>query len=70
MAHFKHLSLTEKIAIQRMLASRRNLHAIARELKRDYKSIVREVRVNRTFIFNGAIGLVRNNCANRNSCKV
>lgn len=69
MAQFKHLSLSERISIQSML-SQNGLSAIARELGRDRKTIVREIQQNRTFIFIGSYGLPKNNCDLQRSCQI
>lgn len=69
MAQFKHLSLSERISIQELL-THCGLPAIARELKRDRKTIVREIRQNRTFIFVGSYGCPKNNCSRQKNCQI
>jgi len=70
MAHFKHVSLSERITIHRMLSSLNGLGSIARELGHDRKTIVREIRQNRTPIFSGILGSPKNSCARRKGCQV
>jgi len=69
MARFKHLSLSDRIAIQSMLSSRLSLAAIARHLGRDHRTITREVLNYRTFLFLGALGRASNNCAKLHGCR-
>jgi IS30 family transposase len=69
MAHFKHLSLSDRVTIQSCLANNQSLASIARLLGRDHRTIAREVLVNRTFIFHGALGRAGNNCANLQGCR-
>jgi len=69
MAHFKHLSLTDRITIQSKLSNCQNLGAIARELGRDRRTIVREVLNNRMFVYRGASSRGVNNCAKLQGCK-
>lgn len=70
MARFKHLSLSERITIHSMLSGSNGLSAIAKELGRDRKTIVREILQNRTSVFSGTLGTPKNNCARRKGCKI
>jgi len=68
MAHFKHLSLSDRIEIQSLLPSH-NLAVIAKALKRDRHAVVREIMTNRTLIYRGAGGRKENNCAKLKGCQ-
>jgi len=70
MAQFKHLSLSERIAIQRLLSFHNGLGVIARELGRDRKTIAREILQNRTSVYSGTMGSPKNNCARLKGCQV
>lgn len=70
MAHFKHLSLSDRIIIQSRLSGKQSLGSIAKELHRDRRTIVREVQANRTFLFKGMGGHQANNCAKRKQCRL
>ena len=68
MAHFKHLSLSDRIEIQSLLPGH-NLAVIAKALKRDRHTVVREIMTNRTLIYRGAGGRKENNCAKLKGCQ-
>lgn len=52
-----------------MLSNKQNLASVARQLKRDRRTVVREVQVNRTFFYTGMSGRKANNCAKRQQCR-
>lgn len=68
MAHFTHLTLSDRITIQSGLANNLSFAHIARLLGRDHRTIAREVLSNRTFLFHGSLGRAGNNCALYQSC--
>lgn len=69
MAHFKHLSLSDRIKIQSLLSGGQNLAVIATTLKRDRRTVAREILVNRTFVYRGVSGRKENNCAKLKTCR-
>ncbi len=70
MAQFKHLSLSDRITVHRMLSGNNPLSAIALALGRDRNSIVREIRQNRTAVFTGCSGGGKNDCARLKTCRI
>ena len=69
MAHFSHLSLTDRVKIQKLLCGNNNLNFIAKALNRDRRTIVREVLANRISVYHGSPGKPANNCAKNKVCK-
>ncbi len=69
MARFSHLSLTDRVKIQKMLCGSNNLNFIAKTLGRDRRTIVREILANRTAVYHGAFGKPENNCAKKRECR-
>ncbi len=70
MAHFKHLSLSDRIIVHRMLSGNNPLSAIAQTLGRDRNTVVREIKGNRTPVFTGSISGASNDCAKLKVCHV
>lgn len=64
----KHLSLSERITIEKMLNERFAFKGIGRELGRDCTTISKEVRGHRTFKKSGAYGRPFNDCIHRYDC--
>ncbi|NLK27734.1 MAG: IS30 family transposase [Clostridiales bacterium] len=68
MPKYKHLSLDERITIEKMLKSSYSFKAIGRELGRDCTSISKEVRNHIIFRKTGSYGRSFNNCIHRFTC--
>jgi IS30 family transposase len=68
MPTYKHLTLDERKTIERMLAERNSLNAIARRLSRSRSTISRELLRNAGVKRTGAAGVPFNNCRNRRDC--
>lgn len=68
MAKNKHLSLSERITIEKCLNEAMVFNAIARKLNRDSTTISKEVRNHMIFKKTGAYGRPFNDCMNRQGC--
>jgi transposase, IS30 family len=68
MSKFKHLILSERIVIERMLKDSCSFKAIGRELSKDCTSISKEVRNHFIVKKTGSYGRAFNNCIHRFSC--
>jgi len=68
MPKFKHLTLTERKAIENYLNGSLPFKAIAKDLGRDCTTISKEVRKHITHKKTGAYGRAFNNCVRRFDC--
>lgn len=68
MATHKHLSLSERQQIEKLLLERASFKAIGRTLNRDCTTISKEVRSHIFFVKTGAYGRSFNNCKLRKDC--
>jgi len=68
MTYQKHLSLTQRIIIEKMLNERKSFKAIARELGKHCTTISKEVRNHRVEKRVSAPGRIFNHCAKRDHC--
>ena len=70
MYKFKHLNLDERYVIQHGLDAGKPFKAIGREIRRDCRTISREVSAYATVTKTGGSGRCFNNCLNRYNCSV
>lgn len=68
MATYKHLTLSEREIIERLLKEEYSFKAIARELNRDCTTISKEVKNRVIFKKKGSYGRAFNNCLLRHEC--
>lgn len=66
----KHLTLNDRIYIEKSLDTNKSFKEIAKYLEKDCSSISKEIRKNLTQKNSGAYGRKFNNCANRFSCNL
>lgn len=64
----KHLSLSERISIEKLLEQHLSFKAIGRELGRDCTTISKEVKSYVIFRKSGCYGQEFNDCSNRKNC--
>lgn len=69
---FTHLTFRERDQIAALLSEGKSLSFIARELKRDQKSITDEIKRNRTPVFKGSYSKAKNSCVHafQKACKL
>lgn len=70
MAINKHLSLSDRIIIEKLLTNHSSFKSIGRELNRDCTTISKEVRSHIIFKKVGCLGNTFNNCPLRSSCSL
>lgn len=70
MANNKHLSVSERIAIEQLLNTRCSFKAIARELNKDCTTILKEIKNYIQFEMLGCMGKAFNDCSNRITCSL
>ncbi len=70
MAQYVHLQYDERLTIQKLLGEGKSLASIARSLKRDPKTIMYEIKMNRQSMFKGGFGSPRNDCGKRMDCRL
>src|SRR5665648_2784 len=68
LSKFKHFTLSERIAVERLLKNSSSFKAVGRELNKDCTSISKEVRNHFIFKKTGAYGRAFNNCIHRFNC--
>lgn len=68
MTKHKHLTLSERILIEKGLNERMSFRSIARSIAKDCSTISKEVRNHLVFKKSGAFGRAFNDCANRFGC--
>lgn len=68
MSKNKHLSLSERIRIEKLLNDSCSFKAISRELGRHCTTISKEVKIHMIYKKNGCLGHAFNDCCNRFSC--
>lgn len=70
MSKHKHLSLTDRQQIERLLIERYSFKAIGRDLNKDCTTISKEIRSHVRFLKTGAHGRNFNNCRSRKDCTI
>jgi IS30 family transposase len=64
----KHMNLSQRIVIEKMLNDKESFKSIARKLDKDCTTVSKEVRLRRIFRHTGAYGRAFNDCLQRHNC--